>query len=53
MCAYCNIGEVNFKVMIKLFFVLAALQSSDHALLMGLAGIVCGALLIYAILSQL
>ncbi len=29
------------------------LQSSDHALLMGLAGIVCGALLIYAILSQL
>ena len=48
--------------MIKLFLVLAAkppfvpvqgLQSSDHALMMSLAGIVCGALLIYAILSQL
>lgn len=50
--------------MIDLFLTIAAkppsipglsqgLQSSDHALLMGLAGIICGALLIYAILSQL
>lgn len=33
-----------------LFFMV--LSASDHAWLMGLAGIVCGALLIYAILSQ-
>jgi hypothetical protein len=35
------------------FVLLVALNSHDHAFLMGLAGVICGALLIYAILSQL
>jgi len=35
------------------FFAVGGLSSNDHAFLMGLAGIVCGCLLVYAILSQL
>lgn len=47
--------------MIKVILVMAAAQgspfipqgSAGHEFLMGLAGLVCGALLLYAILSQL